>query len=188
MTRADELLAEVRRCLADPEQQGTALWYAARELDDFMSAFGLLPAGWQVPIAAVERQGAHIEVPSTAVDKMAEVIEAAVARMCGMEAHPKLPGRMASVAARAVADAIVQEHQQAVATATYWAIYGEYERAKALAEPVNLTVDPGGRIRKTTDAVQNMRQSFCTRSGPHGMHYLGTSGLVCHGKQHGAQI
>jgi hypothetical protein len=190
VTRADELLAEMRRILREPEQQGTALWYAARDLDDFMSSFGLLPKGWQVPIAADVQQGANIEVPPATVARMAEVIEAAVSRMCGMEAHPALPGRMAQVAARAIAEAIVEEHRQAVAMGAYWSIYRDYEMARAMAEPV--MVDPmavvNDRRKAAEQAARKAKAFMCTTEGPHPMHYVGSTPLVCHGKNHGPEV
>lgn len=156
MTRADELLAELRSQMADPGQQGTALWHAARDLDAFMSVFGLLPGGWRVSVLNASYP-LPVETRTRMAAALGKVIEEGLA-----DASWASTATLAGAAAQAVINAMVEEARQAEAMGRYWEAYGEATISQWASEPV---------------------PSLCTTDGPHGMHYVGTSGLVCHGRQ-----
>jgi hypothetical protein len=143
VTRVDELLAELRRTLADPEQRGTQVWHAARELDDFMSTFGLLPRAWQVQIALHERPDGRAEVPEAARVKLQQVVRDV------LDQRPL--ECVAERIAGAIAEAILEERRQAERFVRYHAVYGAYDSLREQLRPVVMEARADGSIVKLTE-------------------------------------
>jgi hypothetical protein len=149
MTRADELLAAMRRegealaGLRNERGEQDPLYLAWQELDAFMSVFGLLPKDWQV---TVSNPSFHLSVDTRA--RMAAVLGKVVEEVMDAPGHGYVDIPLAGAIAQAVIDLMVGEARQAEAASRYWAVYGEQEIARQMAEPMVMRVEPDGKVVK----------------------------------------
>lgn len=129
LSEADELLAELQRAwvaatpLGDAADDGinhvpakrvrelyAALWAAYDGLERHMRWWGIPPTQWQPQLLKVhEGPGTRFEVPESTVQRMADVIEHGLADVI------PAPHTAAQVAARALRDELVREHEQRIA-------------------------------------------------------------------------
>jgi regulator of protease activity HflC (stomatin/prohibitin superfamily) len=165
VTRADDLLAEVRGAMAvrdAPER----LRSAVAELDAFMSAFGVMPKDWRVRIADV-REPASSKMRAQVLAKLGVIVRDTLAE-AGY--HDQA---LAGAVARDVLEAMLEEQREVARLLALPAVTGTAAEGTGLDQ---LTTE-------LTDWVRDQQRPYCVRGGPHGMHFVGTSGLVCHGRQ-----
>lgn len=126
MTRADDLLAELRGAMAVRDAH-ERLRSAAADLDAFMSVFGVLPKEWRVRLSSLEDPGGPA-VRAQVAAKLGVIVRDSMAEAGYFDQA------LAGAVARDLVEAILEEYREGARLQRYWSVYGELEIAGALEE------------------------------------------------------